>query len=586
MTTQVFRLGFGMWVEGLSQWQMVVACELATASITTVMQPSDAVSATGLALDLVILDLATPEGQRAAIDHRFPSASPGLTLLTQLKTQYPQLPVLLLTTVQESSLLLSALAAGANGYCPKGIPNSELLAAMEHLVTGKAVWPADLWTEAPGTLAATQKSAGSRRLGPGARLRQNLRQAGIQRIDTTLAALSVYLQNPSLSAVDGWIMTGRQRELRAARWLVNHLLATSNPSAELAISPRHAARFAPVSTQRQLDSPPAVSPASSLSESVLRSQLFEAVVEQLQGGLRNLTERPLEIDILREDKKQELLYITLRQLETLLDELRFSQVLPLQLREKIPLVLQDLWQGTTMDFFGKYSTLLLGAEPVAVIPVLLGDAPLVQAAILNKIPLVEPLLAYLLFQTGLTIDNEISPVGSEKARERATLLLQNLLLQVANAVVHPLLNHFADVESMKQGFYDRRLISTREIARFRNNLSWKYRLGSYIGEPKAIFESRFELLVLDQGIHCRSIYAPRTQELTQLAGLPMVVTLILEARDAIAPRLRSALSFLGSGVVYVLTEVVGRGIGLIGRGIVQGIGSAWQENRYSRDRQK
>ncbi|NJM75964.1 MAG: DUF3685 domain-containing protein [Acaryochloridaceae cyanobacterium RU_4_10] len=44
--------------------------------------------------------------------------------------------------------------------------------------------------------------------------------------------------------------------------------------------------------------------------------------------------------------------------------------------------------------------------------------------------------------------------------------------------------------------------------------------------------------------------------------------------------MRSAVSFLGSGVVYVLTNVVGRGIGLIGRGVIQGIGSAWDENRF------
>jgi hypothetical protein len=40
---------------------------------------------------------------------------------------------------------------------------------------------------------------------------------------------------------------------------------------------------------------------------------------------------------------------------------------------------------------------------------------------------------------------------------------------------------------------------------------------------------------------------------------------------------------VGSGLVYVLTEVVGRGIGLVGRGILQGIGSAWQDTKISRD---
>ncbi|HEY9762745.1 MAG TPA: DUF3685 domain-containing protein, partial [Trichocoleus sp.] len=57
-------------------------------------------------------------------------------------------------------------------------------------------------------------------------------------------------------------------------------------------------------------------------------------------------------------------------------------------------------------------------------------------------------------------------------------------------------------------------------------------------------------------------------------------TLAIEARDAIAPRLRATLSFLGSGLVYVLTDLVGRGLGLIGRGIIKGVGSAWSDPRY------
>jgi hypothetical protein len=36
----------------------------------------------------------------------------------------------------------------------------------------------------------------------------------------------------------------------------------------------------------------------------------------------------------------------------------------------------------------------------------------------------------------------------------------------------------------------------------------------------------------------------------------------------------------------VLTEIVGRGIGLIGRGIVQGIGNAWQSSPFDRNQQR
>ena len=51
------------------------------------------------------------------------------------------------------------------------------------------------------------------------------------------------------------------------------------------------------------------------------------------------------------------------------------------------------------------------------------------------------------------------------------------------------------------------------------------------------------------------------------------------------PRVRATLSLAGSTVVFVLTEIIGRGIGLIGRGIVKGVGSTWQDIRF-RQRQR
>ncbi len=181
----------------------------------------------------------------------------------------------------------------------------------------------------------------------------------------------------------------------------------------------------------------------------------------------------------------------------------------------------------------------------------------------------------MLSPLALIIDNNSHPVDSPEVIERAGLILHNLVIQIANGVVQPLLNTLGDVEAIKQSFYDERLISTRKIERFRNDLSWEYRLKNYISEPNAVFESRYELFILaSRGIAKVSIYAPRGQELTQFSGIQLAVTLALETRDAIAPRLRAAVAFLGRGVVYLLTQVIGRAIGLVGRGILQGIGGS------------
>ena len=305
-----------------------------------------------------------------------------------------------------------------------------------------------------------------------------------------------------------------------------------------------------------------------------------SVRSKLEFSLENLTRVPLEIDILREGKKRELLNLILQKVEEILTELRFSQVQSSQLTQMRSAIARDLWQAAITDFFGKYSTLQVGDRQVEFVNTLLLDAEIVQTAILDKIPLVVELFSYLLFKDSLLIDNISYTTENPEIEERAEISLQNLLIQLANGVVQPLLNNFADVEVIKQNYYDRRLISTREIERFRNNLSWKYRLESNLIEPTKIFESRYEMfLLISRGIAKISIYAPRRQELARLSGIPLSVTLALEFRDAIAPRLRAVVEFLGNGFVYILTQVVGRAIGLIGRGILQGLGGSLQDSK-------
>ena len=65
---------------------------------------------------------------------------------------------------------------------------------------------------------------------------------------------------------------------------------------------------------------------------------------------------------------------------------------------------------------------------------------------------------------------------------------------------------------------------------------------------------------------------PRDRELQQLSWGQQLITLVLEGRDALAPQVQSLFKRLGDLLVVVLTQVIGRAIGLVGRGIVQGMG--------------
>jgi len=524
----------------------------------------------------------------------------GLQLCQQLKAEYPNLPVLLLTAESAPDQLMAAKELGIDGYCPKGCGLALIVQAMRQLMSGQSYW------QTLPTLRAPQMSS----VRPPS-WHNKMRQSGLRQIEEALEQVTQQLQNPNLSNLDWLFWSGRRRELLAARWVVNQLLPTDIIVVERErgrgreFPPPTSSRYGlrPFSANANIPSPPnpisssqspnpnrqrppasTPAPSSQLSRMPHQSTLFDVTVATLQSGLSNLTGVVLEIDILQAEKKRDLLYIVLQKFEEILDELRFSQVTREQLPQKRSRLLQDLWQVSLTDFFGKYYTLPVGNDEFEVVNVLIGNAGIVQDSILDKIPFVIELLAQQLFDAPLMIDNVSYPARTPEAMAQAEILLQNLIIQVANAVIQPLLNEFADVETIKQSFYDRRLISSREIARFRNNLSWRYRLLQLLGEPQAIFESRYNLFVLsDTGIKQTSLYAPRRQELEQLRGIQLAVTLAYEIRDAIAPRLRATVAWVGRGVVYILTQVLGRSIGLVVRGVIQGIGSSLQDTRFGKN---
>ncbi len=547
----------------------------------------------------------------------------GLALCRQIRQAYPTLPLVLLSQRREPAFLAAAYQTGATGYCDKQRAIAQLVPAIRQVAAGQSYWADGMASISQAVLA--RPPVASPAIAPDettlAVLKRNLQRSGLQQIDGAIAQLEAQLRYPQLSLLDEWVLLGRRRELLAARWLLQRLLSSPTrasialerePSATVPAAPVQpvSPRFQePVSAARAESgkrielagaspfgsaagiiaaaAPDAqaapMQPAGARAIRVVQLSLLQTTRGRLQSSLRNLTDTPLEIDILREDKKRELLHVVLRQFESALEDLRFSQVPPDQLAQRYPNVLRNLWQEALTEYLGKYSTLPTPKGDVPLVDYLLQEGDRVQTEILNQIPFVPELFAHLLFQAPLTVDDAVYAPGGVEAMTRAEMILHHLLLQVANGVMQPLLNRFANIESVKQTFFDQRLLSTREIERFRNNLSWKYRAEKYFNEPKAIFESRHHLWVLREGgIGKTLVYAPRNQELENLTGIPLLVTLVLEARDAIAPRLRAAIAFVGSGVVYVLTEVIGRGLGLVGRGVLKGIGNTFQEPRFNR----
>ncbi|MEQ9666888.1 DUF3685 domain-containing protein [Coleofasciculus sp. G2-EDA-02] len=560
----IFRLGLVTALAAFADLEVVAEVDTATAALErlTTLLPQEQVN-------LIILDLA--------LGRSLGSPLTGLSLCQQLKTDYPDLPILLLSAPSEPNQLAAAKGLGVEGYCAKGCAITLIVEAIGQVKAGQSYWQ---------MLPIPTHSL------PPPRWHNQLRQSGLQQIEAALRQVTAQLQQGNLSRLDWLFWTGRRRELLTARWIVNQLLPTDG-----AIVPSDNNYAEPLPRLTSSSPRPPVpqtslrqSSTSALSKTSSEALQFQPSTPQgmtltkLDSSLANLTNTPLEIDILQVERRRELLRTILYKFEEMLDALRFSQVTREQLTQKRSRLLHDLWHVSLTDFFGQYSTLAVGNQMIEMVDILRQNRDIVQRAILDKIPLVIELVANRLFESPLMIDNVSYPAHTPEAMARAELLLQNLIIQVANGVIQPLLNSFSDVEIVKHNFYDKRLISSREITRFRNNLSWKYRRDELVDEPRSIFESRYNLFVLsDIGIKKVAIYSPRRQELEELQGTQLAVTIAYEIRDAIAPRLRGIVGWVGKGVVYVLTQVLGRGIGLILRGVIQGVGSAWQDTWFSKN---
>ncbi|KOP28301.1 NagC family transcriptional regulator [Hapalosiphon sp. MRB220] len=79
------------------------------------------------ALDIVLLDVGLP-------------GIGGIEACRQIKQLHPQLPVLVLTSHFQKPLISRLIAAGAQGYCLKGIAAEKLVLALRSVAAGASWW--------------------------------------------------------------------------------------------------------------------------------------------------------------------------------------------------------------------------------------------------------------------------------------------------------------------------------------------------------------------------------------------------------------------------------------------------------------
>jgi len=303
-----------------------------------------------------------------------------------------------------------------------------------------------------------------------------------------------------------------------------------------------------------------------------RRQAIQArLTSATAAGVDNRSGQLLALEGLSPVHRRDLLLALISQLDLLLTRLRHDQLRGEALEQRWLELQPELRRLSLRSMAGEYVQLPQqgGLLPVAESLSSGSDLSLFDP----ELPAAQPMLAALVLAQPLLVEGRLLAPDEPAALLHLEALLSNWLIRSAELISAEVLACCSTWPELRRYLLREDLLATRNLERLRNQLNSQQRWDSLFERPVQLYESRRLLYRLEGGaITPLLLTEPRDRELRQLSWSQQLVTLALEARDALAPQLQRAIQRLGDLVVVVLTQVIGRAIGLVGRGILQGMG--------------
>ncbi len=122
---ELFRLGLHMRLQQETGLEIVAEAEDGETAVELASRHP---------LDIVLLDVGLP-------------GIGGIEACRQIKQQHPELPILVLTSRSQNSLIARLIEVGAQGYCLKGIAAEALVLAIRSVAAGASWWDQNATTE-------------------------------------------------------------------------------------------------------------------------------------------------------------------------------------------------------------------------------------------------------------------------------------------------------------------------------------------------------------------------------------------------------------------------------------------------------
>ena len=113
--------------------------------IKTVLETSKEIQVTDIACDGedCLLKIAANRPDVALLDIRMPNMN-GVVATKEIKTRWPEIKVIILTTFDDSDYILNAINYGASGYLLKDINAESLIGAVKNAMSGDLILPSKI----------------------------------------------------------------------------------------------------------------------------------------------------------------------------------------------------------------------------------------------------------------------------------------------------------------------------------------------------------------------------------------------------------------------------------------------------------
>jgi hypothetical protein len=387
--------------------------------------------------------------------------------------------------------------------------------------------------------------------------------SGLSQINKDLYTIDQIIAKKSINTFYLFILIGRRRELLTAKRLIIWLWG---PLEVLIESPIKSNNNKNIINKYNTDIT-----IKNTSTNELWNVIYKRVKERLQDDLTNSTGELAALYSLNKSKRYNLLKTLLKEFSTIIIKLDSKNNREKGLEEILQSITPELRANTLRNFIDSYDRLKKNGVDVFISDFLVHNADL--GILDDELPSIALIIDPILNNKPILLDGDYLSIEDPRSIIQLETFILNWIFRTAEIVSEEIISSCSEWPELRKYFLNKELVSTRELERKRNHINTNNQLQNLFKKPVRLYESkRLYYTVKNNKIEKIITLEPRDDELKKLDWAQRQIAFIIELRDALAPQVQAIIQYLGDLIVLILTKVVGRSIGLIGRGIAQGMG--------------